>query len=66
MIVVVVFRPPWAVACQASLSMGFSWQRYWTGLPCLSPGSLPDLGIEPLSPALTDGFFTTVPADKIS
>ena len=43
---------PWTVACQVPLSMGFSRQEYWNGLPFLSPGYLPDLGIEPRSPAL--------------
>ena len=37
---------------QASLSMGFSWQEYWSGLPFLSPGNLPNPGIESRSPAL--------------
>ena len=49
------------VALQAPLSRGFSRQEYWSGLPCPSPGDLPDLGIEPLSlisPALAGGFFT--------
>ena len=48
------------VACQAPLSMGFSRQEYGGGLPCPSPGNLPDPGIEPTSllcPALTGGFF---------
>ena len=36
-----------AVACQASQSMGFSRQEYWSGLPFPSPGDLPDPGIEP-------------------
>ena len=40
------------VAHQAPLSMGFSRQEYWTGLPFPSPGDLPDLGIEPAAPAL--------------
>ena len=35
------------IACQASLSMGFSRQEYWSGLPLPSPGDLPDTGIEP-------------------
>ena len=49
---------PWTVAHQAPLSMGFSRQEYWTGLPFLSPGDLPDPGIEPMSPALqADSFF---------
>ena len=39
-------------ACQALLSMGFSRQEYWSGLPCPSPGDLRDLGIEPKSPTL--------------
>ena len=43
---------PWTVACQAPLSMGFSRQEYWSGLPFPSPEDLPDLGIEPGSSAL--------------
>ena len=53
---------PWTVAHQASLSMKFSRQEYWSGLPIISPGELPDPGIEPISlmsPALASGFFTT-------
>ena len=50
---------PWTVAHQAPLSMGFPRQEYWSRLPFPSPGNLPDPGIEPKSPALTDGFFTT-------
>ena len=42
----------WTVACQAPLSMGFSRQEYWSGLPFPSPGDLPDPGIEPRSLAL--------------
>ena len=52
----------WTVAHQALLSMGFSRQEYWCGLPCPPPGDLPDPGIELkslASPALTGGFFTT-------
>ena len=52
----------WTVACQAPLSMGFSWQEYWSGLPCPPPGDLPNPGIEAvylMSPALAGGFFTT-------
>ena len=45
-----VFLTSWIVACQAPLSMGFSRQEYWSGLPCLPPGDLPDPGIEPVSP----------------
>ena len=43
---------PWAVAHQAPLSMGFSKQEYWSGLPFPAPGDLPDPGIKPRSPAL--------------
>ena len=43
---------PWAVTCQASLSMGFLRQEHWSGLPFASPGNLSDPGIEPESPAL--------------
>ena len=50
---------PWTVACQATLSMGFSRQEYWSGLPFPSPGDLPDLGIKPRSPALqADSLLT--------
>ena len=42
---------PWTVACQAPLSVGFSRQEYWDGLPFPSPGDLPGPGIEPGSPA---------------
>ena len=43
---------PWTVACQAPLSMRFSRQEYWSGLPFPSPGDLPNPGIEPRSSAL--------------
>ena len=43
---------PWTVALQAPLSMGFSRQESWSGLPFPSPEDLPDPGIEPESPAL--------------
>ena len=42
---------PWTVARQAPLSMGFSKQEYWSGLPFPSPGDLPNPGIKPRSPA---------------
>ena len=60
---------PWTVACQAPLSIGFSRQEYWSGLPCLPPGDLPSPGIEPASltsPALARGFFTTSATRKPS
>ena len=55
---------PGTVARQAPLSMGFSRQEYWSGLPFPSPGDLSDPGIEPASPALAGGFFTTEPPGK--
>ena len=58
------FVTPWTVSCQASLSMGFSKQDYWGGLPFHSPGDLPDPGIEPTSPALAGGFSTAEPTGK--
>ena len=45
------FATPWTVACQAPLSMGFSRQEYWSGLPYPPPGDLPNPRIEPRSPA---------------
>ena len=56
------FATPWTVACQAPLSMGFSRQEYWNGLPCLLPGDLSDPVIKPTSlmfPALAGEFFIT-------
>ena len=50
-----LFGTPWTVAHQAPLSMGFSRQEHWSGLPCPSPGDLPNIGIEPASPALAGG-----------
>ena len=47
-----LFATLWTIARQASLSMEFSRQEYWNGLPFLSPGDLPDPGMEPGSPAL--------------
>jgi len=58
------FVTPWTVACQAPLSMGFSRQEYWSGLPFPPPGDLPHPGTEPKSSALVGGFFTTVPPGK--
>ena len=57
-----LFAVLWTVARQAPLSMGFSKQEHWSGLPCLSPGDLPDPGIEPASlssPTDAGKFFTT-------
>ena len=47
-----LFTTLWTVVCQAPLSMGFSRQEYWSGLPCPLPGDLPDLGSESGSPEL--------------
>ena len=47
-----LFVTSWTIACLAPLSMGFPRQEYWSGLPFLSPGDLPDPGIEPWSPTL--------------
>ena len=49
---------------QAPLPMGFAKQEYWSELPFSSPGDLPNLGIEPRSPALAGRFFTTEPPGK--
>ena len=63
-----LFVTLWTVAHQAPLSMGFSRQEYWSGLPFPSPGDPPDPRIKPVSlasPASSGGFFTTVPAGKL-
>ena len=57
----------WTTAHQAPPSMGFSRQEYWSGLPFIPAGNLPDPGIKPespKSPALADGLFTTEPSRK--
>ena len=57
-----LFSNPGTGAHQAPLPMGFPQQEYWSGLPCPSPGDLPDPGIKPMSltsPALAGRFFTT-------
>ena len=57
-----LFVTPWTTSRQALLSMGFSRQEYWSGLPFPSPGDLPNPGIKPTSlmpPALAGVFFTT-------
>ena len=55
---------PWTVACQASLSMKFSRQKYWSGLPFSSPRGLPNPGIEPGSPALQADSLPSEPPGK--
>ena len=65
-VILVTYDPAtlWTVAHRAPMSMGFSRQEYWSGLPCPPPGDLPNPGIELASltsPALAGGFFTTPP-----
>ena len=55
-----LFETPWTVAYKSPLSMEFSRQEYWSGLPFPSPGDLPNPGIELKSPTLAGRFFTTV------
>ena len=54
-----LFVTPWTVAYWAPLSMGFSRQEYWSGLPFPSPGKLPNPETEPVSLALVGRFFST-------
>ena len=55
---------PWTVAHQAPLSVEFSRQEYWSGLPCPSPGDLPGPGVEPGSPALQADPLPSKPPGK--
>ena len=59
-----LFVTPWTVARQTPLSMGFTRQEYWSGLPCPSPGDLPDPGIEPGSSALQPDTLLFEPLGK--
>ena len=59
-----LFVTPWTAAYQAPLSMGFSRQEYWRGLPFPSPGDLPNPGIKPRSPALEADALTSEPPGK--
>ena len=59
-----LFVTPWTVAHQAPLSMEFSRQEYWSGLPFPSPGDFPDPGIEPRFPALQADALPTEPPGK--
>ena len=62
-----LFATLWTVARQAPLPKGFSWQAYWSGLPCPSPGDLPHPWIQPTflaSPALAGRFLTAEPPGK--
>ena len=59
-----LFETPWTVAYQAPLSMGFSRQEYWSGLPFPSPGDLPDPGMEPRASALQADALPSEPLGK--
>ena len=59
-----LFVIPWTVAHQAPLSMGFSRQEYWSGLLFLTPGDLPDPGIESKSPAFLADSLPSAPPGK--
>ena len=59
-----LFVTPWTIAYQAPLSLGFSRQEYWSGLPFPSPGDLLYPGIEPRSPALWADALSTKPPWK--
>ena len=59
-----LFATPWTVAYQASPSMGFSRQEYWSAVPLPSPGDLPNPGIKPGSPALEADALTSEPPGK--
>ena len=62
-----LFATPWTIAHQATLSMEFSRQGYWSGLPFPTPRALPNLGTKRVSlasPASPGGFFTTELAEK--
>ena len=61
-----LFITPWTVAHQAPLSMGFSRQEYWSGLPCPPLGDFPNPGIEPRSPALQSDSLPSEPLGKPS
>ena len=56
-----LFETPWTAASQTPLSMGFSRQEYWSGVPFPCPGDLPDSRIEPGSPALQVDYLPSKP-----
>ena len=60
-----LFATPWTVADQAPLSMGFSRQGYWSGLPFPSPRDLPNPGIELRPPALSADALLSEPSGKL-
>ena len=55
---------PWTLTHQAPMYLGFSRQKYWSGLPFPSPGGFSDPGIKLVSPSLAGRFFTTEPPGK--
>ena len=61
-----LFATPWTVAHEAPPSMGFSRQEYWSGLPFISPGDIPNPGIKPRSPALRVDALTSEPPGNSS
>ena len=61
---VLLLATPWTIDRQATLSIEFSRQEYWSGLPFLIPGDLPKPDTESMSPALAGRFSTTVPPGK--
>ena len=60
-----LFATSWTAALQAPLSMGFSRQEYWSGLPFPSPGDLPNPGIKPESPVLQADALSSEPPGKL-
>ena len=65
LLVVSVYVTPWTVACQATLSMGFSRQEYWSGFTFSPPSDLPNPGIELMSLALQMDSLPTEPPRKL-
>ena len=63
--VVLDSETPWTAARQAPLSVEFSRQEYWSGLPCPSSGDLPKPGIEPGSPTLQADSLPSEPPGKL-
>ena len=59
-----LFATLWTVAHQAPLSMGFSWQEYWSGLPFHPPGDVPSPGIQPKSSTLQADSLPSEPPGK--
>ena len=59
-----ISKSPWAVACQAPLSMGILQEEYWGGLPCPSPRDLPDPEIEPRSATLQADSLPSEPQES--